>query len=101
MASKWAHETEYALRKDLWTFVGDRIPLPVRVARRRWPVVALVWNENWEFDEFRLVRRCEASINDVEITLGERRIFGERPDGDQTASQRLSASRLALAMAAM
>ncbi len=41
-------------------------------------------NENWEFDEHGLMRRREASINDVAIDESERRIFGPRPEGDRT-----------------
>jgi uncharacterized protein len=44
------------------------------MARRR--------NENWEFDEHGLMRRREASINDLPITADERRIEGPRPVGD-------------------
>ena len=36
-------------------------------------------NELWEFDEHGLMRRREASINDVRIDQSERRIFGPRP----------------------
>ncbi len=36
-------------------------------------------NELWEFDEHGLMRRREASINDVPIDEAERRIFGPRP----------------------
>ena len=36
-------------------------------------------NELWEFDEHGLMRRREASINDVRIDESERRIFGARP----------------------
>ena len=36
-------------------------------------------NELWEFDEDGLMRRREASINDVSITSSERRYFGPRP----------------------
>ena len=38
-------------------------------------------NELWEFDEHGLMRRREASINDVAIEESERRIFGPRPEG--------------------
>jgi nuclear transport factor 2 (NTF2) superfamily protein len=37
-------------------------------------------NELWEFDEHGLMRRREASINDVAISESERRIFGPRPE---------------------
>ena len=36
-------------------------------------------NELWEFDEHGLMRRREASINDVAIDKADRRIFGPRP----------------------
>ena len=39
-------------------------------------------NELWEFDEYGLMRRREASINDLQIDESERRIFGPRPDED-------------------
>lgn len=86
LAAKWARETEYALRKDLWTFAGNRIAVRFQYESRdldgRW------WrsygNENWEFDERGLMRRREASINDVEIDESERRILGPRAGGDET-----------------
>ena len=37
-------------------------------------------NELWEFDEHGLMRRREASINDLAISESERRIFGPRPE---------------------
>ena len=42
-------------------------------------------NENWEFDEHGLMRRREASINDVAIAESERRIHGPRAPGDEDA----------------
>jgi nuclear transport factor 2 (NTF2) superfamily protein len=39
-------------------------------------------NELWEFDEHGLMRRREASINDVRIEASQRRIFGPRPAGE-------------------
>jgi Uncharacterized protein conserved in bacteria len=39
-------------------------------------------NELWEFDASGLMRRREASINDVAITEAERRIFGPRPESE-------------------
>jgi nuclear transport factor 2 (NTF2) superfamily protein len=36
-------------------------------------------NELWEFDAHGLMSRREASINDVVITEGDRRLFGPRP----------------------
>ena len=45
-------------------------------------------NELWEFAENGLMRRREASINDVPIDASERRIAGPRPDGDVNAGSR-------------
>lgn len=83
LARKWERETEYALRKDLWAFSKNRIAVRFQYESRdgagQW------WrsygNENWEFDDHGLMRRREASINDVAIDEGERRIFGLRPEG--------------------
>lgn len=84
LTDKWSQETEYALRKDLWTFAGNRIAVRFQYESRdlegRW------WrsygNENWEFADNGLMQRREASINDVEITNDERRIIGPRVEGD-------------------
>jgi nuclear transport factor 2 (NTF2) superfamily protein len=40
-------------------------------------------NELWEFDDNGLMRRREASINDVAIDEGDRRIFGPRPESER------------------
>lgn len=84
LAEKWARERDYALRKDLWAFTGNRIA--VRFQYESLDESGQWWrsygNENWEFDEHGLMRRREASINDVAIGAGERRLFGPRPDGD-------------------
>ena len=84
LEQKWARELDYALRKDLWTFAGNRIA--VRFQYESLDVDGQGWrsygNENWEFDDAGLMRRREASINDVAIDESERRIFGPRPEGD-------------------
>ncbi|HWK30191.1 MAG TPA: nuclear transport factor 2 family protein [Solirubrobacter sp.] len=84
---KWARETEYALRKDLWAFTGNRIAVRYQYESRdtsgQW------WrsygNELWEFDEEGYMRRRESSINDVAIEASERRIFGPRPEHERGA----------------
>ncbi|MDA2810119.1 nuclear transport factor 2 family protein [Nocardiopsis sp. RSe5-2] len=81
LARKWERELDYALRKSLWAFHGDRIAVRFQYECRdtsgQW------WrshgNEQWEFDENGLMRRREASINDVPIAESDRRIFGTRP----------------------
>jgi hypothetical protein len=81
---KWEREQDYALRKSLWAFTGDRIAVRFQYewhdAEGRW------WrshgNENWEFDAEGYMRRREASINDVAIEESERRIRGPRQADD-------------------
>lgn len=84
LTQKWSQETEYALRKDLWAFHGNRIA--VRFQYESKDLDGQWWrsygNENWEFDEHGLMRRREASINDVAIDESEKRLFGPREDGD-------------------
>lgn len=86
LSQKWSQELDYALRKDLWVFHGNRIA--VRFQYESLDATGQWWrsygNENWEFDEHGLMRRREASINDVAIDETERRIFGARA-GDDTA----------------
>jgi hypothetical protein len=86
LTRKWERELDYALRKQLWAFTGDHIAVRFQYESRdadgRW------WrsygNEQWEFAENGLMRRREASINDVAISEDERRILGPREEGDRT-----------------
>jgi uncharacterized protein len=85
LTRKWRAELDYALRKQLWAFTDDRIAVRFQYechdAEGRW------WrsygNEQWEFTAEGLMRRREASINDVAIEAGERRILGPRAPGDR------------------
>jgi nuclear transport factor 2 (NTF2) superfamily protein len=81
LTAKWERELDYALRKSLWAFAGDRIAVRFQYeshdrAGRWWRSYG---NELWEFDEQGLMMRREASIDDVPISEAERRIFGPRP----------------------
>jgi nuclear transport factor 2 (NTF2) superfamily protein len=82
LSGKWERELDYALRKSLWTFHDNRIA--VRFQYESHDREGQWWrsygNELWEFDEHGLMRRREASINDVAIDESERRIFGPRPE---------------------
>ena len=82
---KWSRELDYALRKDLWAFDGNRIAVRFQYESRdasgQW--FRSYGNELWEFDDEGLMRRREASINDVPITEDDRRIFGPRPEADR------------------
>ncbi|MER5422438.1 nuclear transport factor 2 family protein [Streptosporangium canum] len=80
LTRKWAREREYALRKDLWTFGGNRIAVRFQY---EWHDADGQWwrsygNELWEFADDGLMRRREASINDVRIDEADRRILGDR-----------------------
>jgi uncharacterized protein len=87
LTRKWQRELEYALRKDLWAFEGNRIAVRFQYechdADGQW------WrsygNELWEFDARGLMSRREASINDVPIAESDRRIFGPRPESQHGA----------------
>ncbi|MGW5118136.1 nuclear transport factor 2 family protein [Streptomyces noursei] len=85
LRDKWARELDYALRKELWSYAGDRIAVRFQYESRdasgQW------WrshgNELWEFDASGLMRRREAGIHDVRIEPAQRRIFGTRPEGER------------------
>ena len=81
---KWARELDYALRKELWSFAGNRIA--VRFQYESHDSAGQWWrsygNELWEFTQEGLMSRREASINDVAISPAERRIHGSRPEAD-------------------
>ena len=84
LIGKWERELDYALRKDLWAFSGNRIAVRFQY---EWHDAAGQWfrsygNENWEFDGDGYMRRREASINDVTIAEEDRRIYGPRVEGD-------------------
>jgi nuclear transport factor 2 (NTF2) superfamily protein len=81
LTRKWQKEHEYRLIKDLWAF--DRKFIAVRF-QYEWHDDAGQWfrsygNEQWEFDENGLMRRREASINDVQIGESERRFRWAAP----------------------
>ena len=84
LTQKWERERDYALRKSLWAWSGNRIAVrfqyECRDADGQW------WrcygNENWEFADNGLMARREASINDLRIDEADRRIVGARPEGD-------------------
>ncbi|CAM3333526.1 nuclear transport factor 2 family protein [Kibdelosporangium persicum] len=81
LTRKWRRELDYALRKELWGFRENRIAVRFQYechdADGQW--YRSYGNELWEFDPEGLMRRREASINDLRISESERRIFGNRP----------------------
>jgi len=84
LTGKWERELDYALRKDLWTFGGNRIAVRFQY---EWHDASGTWwrsygNENWEFAQDGLMARREASINDLQIAQVDRRIRGPRPESE-------------------
>src|SRR5262245_37085917 len=81
LARKWERELDYRLVKALWAFTGDRIAVRFQYewhdAERHWH--RSYGNELWEFDERGLMRRREASINDVLIPESDRRFHWSAP----------------------
>ena len=78
LTAKWERELDYALRKALWTFGDNRIAVRFQYEShdRSGQWFRSYGNELWEFDADGLMARREASINDVPIESGQRRIFG-------------------------
>lgn len=92
LTRKWRREQDYRLIKEVWAFTGNRIA--VRFAYEfhdqdlRW--FRAHGNEQWEFDEDGLMRRREASINDVPIEEADRLFrwpLGPRPEGHPGLSE--------------
>jgi nuclear transport factor 2 (NTF2) superfamily protein len=71
---KWAKELDYKLIKEVWAFSDNRIAVRFQY---EWHDDSGNYyrshgNENWEFSETGLMRRREASINDVPIHESDR-----------------------------
>ncbi|MDI3286631.1 nuclear transport factor 2 family protein [Polyangium sp. 15x6] len=86
LTRKWAKELDYKLIKELWAFDGNRIAVRFQY---EWHGADGQWfrsygNELWEFNDEGLMRRREASINDVPIVASERKFLWES-DGPRPA----------------
>jgi uncharacterized protein len=85
LTRKWNKELDYRLIKELWAFADNR--LAVRFAYE-WHDDSGQWfrsygNENWEFNAAGVMQRRLASINDLPISVGDRKYHwpaGRRPD---------------------
>ncbi len=84
LTRKWTQELDYRLIKELWAFVDNRIAVRFQYEYHddsgQW--YRAYGNEQWEFDDAGLMRRREASINDVRISEEERKFRwaqGPRP----------------------
>jgi nuclear transport factor 2 (NTF2) superfamily protein len=81
LTRKWEKEKDYRLIKDLWAFHGNRIAVRFQY---EWHDASGQWhrsygNEQWEFDEQGLMKRREASINDLQIQESDRRFKWTAP----------------------
>lgn len=79
--SKWKRELDYRLVKELWGFRENRMAVRFQY---EWHDHDGNWyrsygNELWEFDEQGLMRRREASINDISILEVERKFLWSAP----------------------
>ncbi len=78
---KWARELDYRLVKELWAFHENRIAVRFQYEYHddsgNW--YRAFGNEQWEFDEDGLMRRREASINDVPIREEDRKFRWTAP----------------------
>jgi len=76
LTGKWQKELNYKLKKTLWAFTGNRIAVRFEYEycnmEGQW--YRAYGNENWEFDEFGLMAKRFASINDLAIREDERRL---------------------------
>ena len=88
LTAKWERELDYRLTKSLWSFTNDRIAVRFQY---EYHDVSGQWfraygNELWEFNDEGLMRRREASINEVTIDINERKFLwpapGPRPADD-------------------
>lgn len=85
LTGKWEREQDYRLVKELWCFtdrrIGVRFQYEYHDAGGQW--FRAYGNELWEFNDDGLMRRREASINDVPISETERKFrwpaTGPRP----------------------
>jgi nuclear transport factor 2 (NTF2) superfamily protein len=84
LTRKWASELDYRLIKELWAFHENRISVRFQYECHNdsghW--FRAHGNEQWEFDGDGLMRRREASINDVAIAPEDRKFLwpaGPRP----------------------
>jgi nuclear transport factor 2 (NTF2) superfamily protein len=85
---KWNREHDYRLAKQIWGCRENRIAVRFQY---EWHDDSGHWfrsygNELWEFDENGLMRRREASTNDLLIPVRERKFHwpapGPRPEDD-------------------
>ncbi|MDO6486181.1 nuclear transport factor 2 family protein [Colwellia sp. 6_MG-2023] len=74
LTEKWQKEIDYKLIKELWAFTENRIAVryayEYKNSEGQW--FRAYGNENWEFDEFGLMKNRYACINDLAIEEKDR-----------------------------
>ena len=78
LIKKWKKELHYKLSKELWAFTENRISVRFEYEWRH--AQTGQWyrthgNEHWEFDDDGLMRRRDASANDIPIEFKDLRII--------------------------
>ena len=77
LTRKWRRELDYRLKKELFTFSGNKIAVHFEYEYHddngQW--FRAYGNEHWEFDEQGLMFNRDASINEKVINEEERKFF--------------------------
>ncbi|MEH6552008.1 MAG: nuclear transport factor 2 family protein [Pseudomonadales bacterium] len=77
LTRKWQRELDYRLKKELFTFAGNRIAVHFEYEYHddsgQW--FRAYGNENWDFDAEGLMQNRDASINEQSINENERRVL--------------------------
>jgi len=77
LTNKWKTESNYKLKKHLWSFTENRISVRFEYEwldknNNQW--FRTHGNEHWEFDDDGLMRVRDMSANDIEIQESERKL---------------------------
>ena len=77
LLGKWKKEFNYKLKKEYWAHTDNRIAVRFEYeyedVNGQW--FRAYGNENWEFDENGLMQKRFASINDLPISVSERKFI--------------------------
>ncbi|RZJ85045.1 MULTISPECIES: nuclear transport factor 2 family protein [Pedobacter] len=77
LTNKWKNELNYKLKKQYWAHHENRIAVrfeyEYQTNEGHW--VRAYGNENWEFNEYGLMSKRFASINDVNIREEDRKLL--------------------------
>lgn len=75
LTRKWQREHNYKLKKELFTFAGNRIAVQFEYEYRddsgQW--FRAFGNEHWDFDDQGLMQARDASINEAAIDASDRK----------------------------